>query len=185
MVPHLPGVVGQNPLGVNHPRHRQAVLHLLVGDGVAPGQGASGLQHLFAAAPENLAQDVQVHLLRKTDDVQRRFHFAPHGVDVAEGVGGGHLPEKVGVVQHGWEEVQGLDDGQVIGEAVHGGVVAGLGANEQIGVGGPGQLLQHPAQGRRAQLGGASTASAKLQRLTHETHLVSRILSPAQTDRCR
>ena len=50
-------------------------------------------------------------------------------------VGRGDPAVLVGVVDDGREEVDGLDDGQVLGQAVDAGIVVRLGADQKIGVG--------------------------------------------------
>ena len=161
-------VVGVDPVRMDNAHDGQAVLHVAVGDGVAPRQDAPGLDDLLRAALHDLPQDVQIHGLREADDVQGGLYLTAHGVDVAEGIGGRDLAEGVGVLHHGWEEVQGLDDGDVVGHLVHGGVVLAVVADEQIFVlRAPGQQAQHPAEDAGAQLGGAPAALTELDLLCH------------------
>ena len=77
--------------------------------------------------------------------------LAAHSVDVAEGVCGGDFAEDEGVVNYGGEEVHGGDDGEVVGHLIDGGVVAGVDADEQVGVGDGGQPAQHLRQVLRTE----------------------------------
>ena len=103
------------------------------------------------------------HLLRHAHKIQGQLWLSAHGVDVAEGVGGGDLPEQVGVVGNGREEIHRLHQGQLIGDFVDRGVVALIKPHQQIGVlvnpYSVQKLRQHPgpylcaASGAAGQLG--------------------------------
>ena len=155
-------VVGVHPAGMNQSGDGQAVFHSVVGNGVTSGQHAPGLDYLLAASLKNPTQHVQIHLLREAYNVQGGFHLAPHGVDVAEGVGSGNLAEQVGVFHHGREKVQGLDKGQVLPNLIYGGIIPAVVADEQVRVlRTPGQPLQNPAEHPGTQLGGTAPAFAE------------------------
>ena len=76
-------IVGPDSIRVYQAHDRQAVFHIGIVDGMASRQDASGLQHLFRSAPHDFSQDIQIRRLRKADDIQRGFHVATHGVDIA------------------------------------------------------------------------------------------------------
>ena len=125
--------------------------------------------HLFRAAAQDLAEDVQVHALREADKVQRGLHLAAHSVDVAEGVRRCDLPEGVGVVHHRREKVQGLHHRHLVRQLIHGGVILAVVADEQRRVLVKlRQPFQHPAQNAGAQLGGAAAALTKQFFVTHK-----------------
>src|SRR5439155_17906249 len=86
-----------------------------------------------------------------------------HGVDVAEGVGGGDGPEVVGPVHDRREEVGGEDEGEVVGELVDGGVVAGGAADEDVGVADFRQQAEQRQQVAGRLLGGAAGALGELR----------------------
>ena len=67
------------------------------------------------------------------DDGQRHDGRAAHGVDVGQRVGSGDAAEVVRVVHDGREEVGGGHQRLLVVQAVDGGVVAGLGAHQQLG----------------------------------------------------
>ena len=86
----------------------------------------------------------------------------PHGIYVAEGVGGGNGPELKGVVGNGREEIHRQDEGRLIVDAVNGGVIARLGAHQQVRVGKLGKLAQDLYQVLQRNLGGSTGAVGKL-----------------------
>jgi hypothetical protein len=75
-----------------------------------------------------------------------------HGVDIGQGVGGGDLPEGVGVVDDGGEEVDGLDDGQIVAETIDARVLVPLETDDEVGVLNDGKPLQGFAQVLRTDL---------------------------------
>ena len=83
---------------------------------------------------------------------------APHGVDVAQGVGDGDGPVAEWVVDDGREEVHREYQGLMVPDAVHSGVVLRLGPHQQVGVGHHGQLAQDLNQVLRTELGGSTGA---------------------------
>jgi hypothetical protein len=66
------------------------------------------------------------------------------------------LAESVGIVHHGGEEIDSLNEGCVRAELVNAGVIGMVEADENIWVILPGELLQHGVQNRGTQLGGAA-----------------------------
>ena len=69
---------------------------------------------------------------RHADDRQRQDRRAAHGVDIRERVGRGDAAELERVVDDRHEEIGGRDHGLTVVEAVDGGVVRGLGADQQF-----------------------------------------------------
>jgi len=111
-------VVGEERARVDRAGCRQAVLDLLVPDGVASQHDGARLGHLLLAALQDAPQDLEVDpVLREADDVQRRERLGPHRVEVRKGVGRGDLAEVEGVVHDGREEVAALDQGEVLPHA--------------------------------------------------------------------
>ncbi len=93
-VPGERGPVGQDPVGVHDPGDRHPELGLGVLDRVPAHDRHAGLGGLLRSA----LQDLLEHLLRQASDreadqVQGEDRLGPHGVDVAQGVGGGDGPE--------------------------------------------------------------------------------------------
>ena len=65
---------------------------------------------------------------------QRGDGASAHGVNVAQGIGGGNLAESVGIVHHGREEIDGLHQREVGGDPVHAGVIGVIEADQHVGI---------------------------------------------------
>ena len=83
-------------------------------------QRAPGFGHLFGTAAQDLSQHIQIHALGEADKIQCRFDLTAHGVDIAQGIGCGDLPEGIGVIDHRREEIHRLHQSNVLGDAVDG-----------------------------------------------------------------
>ncbi len=119
-------------------RDHQAILWLLIIDGMAAEDGDAGLPGLGLAPCENPGQLLQGELVAgEANDIQGKQRRGPHGVNIGEGIGRGDLAELVGVVDDGGEEIDALDENPAIGQAVCGGVVGVFVADEDIGIGFP------------------------------------------------
>ena len=126
-------------VGVDDADHRQAVLGLLVVDGVPPDHHRAGLADLLGAAAHDLAHDLGAEGTREREQVHRGERTAAHRVDVGQRVGGGDATEVVGVVDDGREEVDGKQRCRLVVEAVDGSVVARLEALHEGLATGPGR----------------------------------------------
>jgi hypothetical protein len=88
-----------------------------------------------APAAQDLRQQLRPERLERVrDEVERRHRHAAHRVDVAQRVGRGDAPERVRVVDDRGEEVGGLDEREVVGEADDAGVVGGRGGDQHARV---------------------------------------------------
>ena len=143
--------------GVDQAADAQAVLGLRVLDAVAACGHCASLRHLGRAP----LQDGPHRLPRQAGGDGQQIHgqpgLAPHGVHVGEGIGRRDLPKVIGVVHHRWEEIHRLDQRQLIREAVHRSVIAGVIAHQQVGLKRPGQPGQNLLQDTRSQLGPSPT----------------------------
>ena len=128
---------------------------------MAACQHTTGLPYLLRATLQDAAQNVQIHFLGETHDIQRGFYRAAHGVNIAEGVGSRNLAENIRILHHGREEIQRLYHGNVIGELVHRGIVRMVEAYQQIGIGKGRKFVQRMGQCARAQFGSASATLAE------------------------
>ena len=73
---------------MNRACHRIAELHFVVFDAVAAQQRATGFVDLLCAAPEDLGQIVQIALRRPSQNRQRRYRLAAHGIYITQCIGG-------------------------------------------------------------------------------------------------
>ena len=100
-------------------------------------------------------------LARPGDEVQREDRRGSHRVHVGQRVGGGDAPPVVGVVDDRCEEVGGEDEREVVTEAVDGGVVGRVQADDQVRVVGRLETADESedrAQVVRGELAGAARA---------------------------
>eukprot|EP01137_Pigoraptor_chileana_P023878 Opistho-2@7252 len=132
-VAHLGVGVALDALGVHQAQRDQAVDGLDRVDGVAArDRDAGGAAHVLPAF-EDLADGLGgQHVDGHAHERQRHDGRAAHGVHVADGVGGGDAAEVVRVVDDGHEEIGGGDQRLLVVELVHGGVVGGLDAHQQL-----------------------------------------------------
>jgi hypothetical protein len=70
----------------------------------------------------------------EADDIHRRKRPAAHGIDIAQRIGSGDPPKIEGIVDDGREKIEGLDQGDLIAEAVYPGIIGRLESNQKTGV---------------------------------------------------
>src|SRR5581483_8760030 len=127
--------VGPDLLRVDDAGDGHAELDLSVAHRVSANDEAARLHAAIGPAAEDLAEPVQAELVvRVADQVQGGLRLASHRVDVAQGVGGGHLAVDERVVDNGREEIDGLNDRNLLGQLVDTGVVVRVGADKEIGI---------------------------------------------------
>ncbi len=154
LVPHPASVVAQQIFLGHFAGDHQAVFGLFVVNGVAAENMNTGLVGLILATLEDFDQHVQWKFLDwEANDIEGKEWLAPHCINIGESVGSCDLPELIGIVHDGGEEVGALqEDTAAIGtcggiEAHCCGVVSVVVADENVVVGGePGQLTQNLGQ---------------------------------------
>jgi hypothetical protein len=157
-----------NPTG-----HGQSVFHFVIDDRVAADDERAGFVDLVLAAAKNLSKNFDWEPIdRPADDVQRRHRLTTHRVDVGQRVGRGDLAEAKGIVDDRGEEIDGLNEGQIIGQRKNPGVIEGLETDDEPRIRAPWQAAQGTREVARTQLGGSTRAAGK-RRETKE--LVSRV----------
>ena len=117
-----------------------------------------GFGALFISSLQHLAQDLLVQGYREADDVQRKQGFPPHGVNIAEGVGGGDGAEVEGIIGNGREEVHGRDESGLGVQPKNGSVVPRLSPHQQVGMSNYRHMFQDLAQVLETKLGGSTSA---------------------------
>ena len=150
----------------------QAVLRLVVADRVAAGENRSGRADDLVRAGEDLAQHLGRQLLGEGRDREREQRHPAHCKDVVERVRRRDRPEGPRVVDDGREEVDGEDERAVVVEPVHGRVVGGIEADEQLGRVDRDEAREQLLESRRRVLRGAATGLRKRgerRRIGHET----------------
>ena len=127
--------VQEDLIGMGDSRHGEAVFGLVVLDAVPADQEDARLPHLVQPAPENVPQDGNIEFIDgKADDVHRCQGIAPHGIDIAEGVGHGDLAEGVRVIDYGGEEIHRLDNRQIVAEFIDPGVFGVFHPGQEMGI---------------------------------------------------
>jgi hypothetical protein len=88
--------------------------------------------------------------------------MAPHGVNIADGVGCRDLSENIGIVYRRRDKVGSHDDGQVIAQTIDPGIVVGFIAYQQVGIIGLGKPRQQRTEPDRVDFSGSSAGFGKV-----------------------
>ena len=131
-IAHARAAVGEHTVKRDKAAHGQAVLGLVVVDGVAARDGAARLDALVGAARQNLTGNLNAQAARDAQQVHGMARPPAHGVDVRQRVGRGDLAKQKRVVDHRWEEVDGLHESQVLPYAEDARIVGGIEPHEQV-----------------------------------------------------
>ena len=151
--------VREDAIGMDAAGDGEAELGLGVVDGVSADDGDAGLFTEGVAAADDLGEDGEREIVAgEADEVEGSEGIGAHSVYVAQGVGGGNASEIVRVVDDGGEEIGGHDEGEIVGDPVHAGIVTADDADEHVGIGDRGdgpQDLREPAPRELAASAGA------------------------------
>jgi len=165
------GLIGHHAGGINDAGNRQAVLHAGVAHGMSPHDDPPRCFHPFRAAFEDFSQHFQSKfIIGKGHDVESGFDAAAHGEDIAHGVGGGDLAVDEGIVDEGGEEVEGLDDGGVLVNAIDAGIAEVISPDEQVGIGKHRQVPHQLGGGPDGQFARSARAGA----VVHQSFFASK-----------
>ena len=102
--------VGEHTVKHDKAAHRQAVLGLVVVDGVAARDGAASLDALVGATRQNLPGNLNAQATGYAEQVHGMARPPAHGIDVRQRVGRGNLAKQERVVDHWREEVDRLHE---------------------------------------------------------------------------
>ena len=125
-----------------------------------------------AAAVYDFGGDVGAQLVDgPTEDSNCHQGRTAHGVYVADGIGGGDLPEFKGIIHNGHEKIRGADNGSAVAQIVHRRIVFAFVAHQQAGIGSRGQSRQRLGfKDVFQQLGRDFTATAGAMAVFRHTH---------------
>ena len=127
-------------VGVHDAQHRESELRFVVLDRMPSGKDRSGLGDLAQCSGDDAVEVFGRQFLRReADQVQADLGYSTHGVDVADGVGRGDLAVLIGIVNRRRDEIGRDHDGDLARQPVDAGVIAGLVADQQVRIIGPGQ----------------------------------------------
>lgn len=159
VVARLGAGIGNDTVWIDESGHGESVEGLGVLHGVSTGESTAGFRDLVGSASQNLIDGVEREKIgRHRDDIHRGDGPSTHGVDVGERVGSRDLPEEIGIIDDGGEEIEGLDQGQIRSNPVNGGIVGTGGSDEEIGVLNIGEATQDLREFGLAELGGSPSA---------------------------
>ena len=151
----------------------QAILHLGVLDRVTSYEGYPRLLQFGEASPKDLFQDrKRESLYREGREIKSREGGSSHGVDITQRIRGGDLSEGKGVIDNRSEKVDGLNQGEVVGQLIDPRVVRGLYPNQNLRMFGDREFLQNLVQILRTDLRG-SARFLDVGRETNWIHLFS------------
>ena len=119
---------------MNHARDGIPELHFIIANAVPAHYRTASFHHLRQATGQDPLQNCQVTLLRKADHGQRAQRPTTHGIHVAQRVDCGDLAESVRIVNDRGEEIYGLNEGELIGNFVHAGVIGFVKADQHVRV---------------------------------------------------
>ena len=117
---------------MNRADDREAVLRLGVANRVPAREQPARGAHLRVGRGEDLGEHLDRQILGERRDRQREQRRAAHREDVVQRVGRSDRAVVAGLVDDGWEEVEGEDDRALVVDAIDGGVVRRREADEQV-----------------------------------------------------
>ena len=117
--------LAQDPVGVDRPDHRQAVLRLRVADRVAAREDAAGLAHLRRGSLEDRREASRGSSSGNAAIDSAKRTRPPIANMSRQRIGRGDRAVGLRVVHERREEVDRADDRDLVADAVDGGVVGG------------------------------------------------------------
>src|SRR5919106_1278178 len=155
-------VAQRAPAAIDAAGNGESVFDLFIDDAVPAGNHGTGLVHRVLSAAEDLGE----HLDRrpasgKADNVERRERLPSHRVHIGERVRGGDASKRVRVVDDRRKEIDGLNEGEIIGQDENARIVEGLTPNEQAGVVARREWGYGAREVTRTHLGGSTGAAGE------------------------
>ena len=99
---------------------------------MAARDGATRLDALVGAARQNLTGNLDTQAIGDAEQVHGMARPPAHSVDIRQRVGRGDLAKQKRVIDHRWEEVDGLHESQVLPYAEDARIVGGIEPHEQV-----------------------------------------------------
>ena len=116
-------LIGQYFIRMDHTGDRKTIFDIRILNGMTTCQDSSCLFHFFRSPGKDLSQNVEIHTLRKTDNIEGCFRRAAHGINVTQSIGRGDLSKYIGILYHRRKEIQRLYDSQIIRQPVDGRII--------------------------------------------------------------
>jgi len=141
---------------MHHAQHGIPELGLVIIDRVSARHHSTRLADLFRSSTQDLQQNLLRHLGGECSQIERHKGRGTHGVDIAQGVGGGDRPIVVGVVNNWREKVYRRHQCAVLAEPPRCGIIGEGQTHQQIWPKGfveyVSQTARNSRQGRRGPL---------------------------------
>ena len=149
---------------MHHAQGDQTVDRLGRIDGMAARHGnPGGRTHRFAAGQDPLDHIGRQFADRHADNRQRQDRLRAHGIHVGQGIGRRDAAEIDRIIDNRHEKIGGGDDRLMFVQAVHRRIIAGFGADQQIGMNQAGwHFRQNFAQQGRGNFAAAAAAVGEL-----------------------
>ena len=142
----------------------------------------AGLAGLVCATLEDATEHIKRNFFGgETNNVQGKQRPAPHGIDVADRIGGSNLSVIVRVVDNRCDEIKCLEDGVPRVQTISGCVVRGRSSDEDGRIGDRGKVAQDLSQVLGTELAGSAAAGGHLGEfdlLSHGNRLEETLASP-------
>ena len=139
--------IGNQLIRMHGTHHRQSEFGRIIFDGVTTEHQCSRLHHLVVTTLQDGAKHIQRDFGRgEHHQVQHQQRRSAHRVDIAQRIGCRDLPKLIPTAAHWREEIGGENQGRLIVQPVHTGIVVRLDTYHQIGVRDHGQLGQDLSQ---------------------------------------
>ena len=145
---------------MDNPRHGVAKLDFTVANSVPAEYNHAGGSAALLAAADDVEQPghLRILIIRIPDEIQSGLRRTAHGVDIAKRIGGSDLAVHERIVDHRRKEVDGLDEGQLLGQTIDTGVIVGVRADEEIGIVAAREVAQNLRDALRGQLSRSASA---------------------------
>ena len=125
-IAHARAAVGKHTVERDKAAHGQAVLGLVVVDGVATRDGTASLDALVGAARQDLPSNLNAHAIGNAQQVHGMARPPTHGVDVRKRVGRGDLSEHIWIIYDRSKEINRLNHRNIICHFVDGSIIGSL-----------------------------------------------------------
>lgn len=158
---------------MDSPGDCESELRCGVVDRVSTDKCAAGLgQYLDSTVDDVRRQTPREFVSGPGQELERREGSAAHRIDIGECIRRGDASPRTGIVDDRREEVDGLYEGEIVGNPIDGGVIRPVDPNEEIRVlcdVGSGQTAQNLRQLVRSELA-CSAGAVAVRREADEVH---------------
>src|SRR5271154_721546 len=154
----------------NFPRINQASdcitkFQFLVPNRVTAQNGSTSLSNLAQSAAHNFFQQIRRSARRKSHNRKRRNRTPAHGINIAQSIGGRHLPKRKRLIHNRRKKIHRLHHSQFRRQLINPGIIRSLKSHKHIRVSPARQPLQNLLQNRRTQLSSTPSSLSRSSKL--------------------